>query len=206
MTRIDAAPLPGIGSRTLGPGEASYGVGQGMYSAALWPTLAKALAAAQAGDGKGLLQLSDAYLERTTKGYDPIGESNYAVNCLDRPWPKDPQAYVDLAAQVARTAPRFGPGITLSGMVCASWPDAPVSTPHPVRGTGAPAVIVMGSTRDPATPYAWAQGLAAQLDNAVLFTRQGDGHTTYTNSAKACLRDPVTAYLVDVTVPAPVTC
>ena len=37
-------------------------------------------------------------------------------------------------------------------------------------------------------------------------TRQGDGHTTYRNSAKACLQTPTTDYLVDLTVPQAVTC
>ncbi|KJY36784.1 alpha/beta hydrolase, partial [Streptomyces sp. NRRL S-495] len=61
-------------------------------------------------------------------------------------------------------------------------------------------IVVVGSTGDAATPYANAEKLAAQLGNAVLLTREGEGHTGYGHSA--CIRDAVHSYLVDGTVPA----
>ncbi len=61
--------------------------------------------------------------------------------------------------------------------------------------------MVVGTTRDPATPYTWAQGLAAELENGHLITFDGDGHTAYMRS-NSCVNDAVDAYLVKGVVPA----
>ena len=60
--------------------------------------------------------------------------------------------------------------------------------------------VVRGTTRDPATPYAWAQHLASQLDSGHLLTRVGDGHTAYTRGS-ACIDDAVDAFLIRGTIP-----
>lgn len=200
--QIDKAPIRGDGTRSVGPGEFSLGVGAALYDRANgWPVLAEALRRAESGDGRLILALSDSYLERGPSGYSNQNEANVAVNCIDRPWPRDVAAYQALAAKVTPSAPRFGPAIALSGLSCASWPVPPVSTPSPVRAPGAPPVVVVGTTRDPATPYAWAQALAKELASGVLVTFNGDGHTAYRASAPACLQDPISTYLVTGTPP-----
>ena len=60
--------------------------------------------------------------------------------------------------------------------------------------------MVVGTTRDPATPFHWAKALADQLDSGVLIERNGDGHTAY-NSGNACVDEAIEAYLIDGTVP-----
>ncbi len=205
--RVEVRDLPGDGSRTVGPDEFSLGTGAALYSRASgWPYLAQALADAQHGDGAAMLDLSDSYLERGPTGYTNITEANFAVNCIDRPWPRAEAPYYALAAHVRPKAPRFGPFIALSGLGCAVWPVGPVSRPHRVTAPGSPPVVVIGTTRDPATPYAWAQGLSNQLSRAVLITHVGDGHTVYREGAPACLLKPVNAYLVSLTVPHPARC
>lgn len=200
--QVDQGPIRGDGTRSVGPGEFSLGVGAALYDrAGGWPVLAEALRRATMGDGKLLLALSDSYLERGPDGYGNQNEANLAVNCIDRPWPRETAPYLALAEKVKATAPRFGPAIALSGLSCASWPVPAVSTPAPVRAEGAPPVVVVGTTRDPATPYAWAQALAGQLASGVLVTFDGDGHTAYRESAPPCLRDPVSNYLVTGTPP-----
>ena len=57
------------------------------------------------------------------------------------------------------------------------------------------------TTGDPATPYSWAEALAAQLDSGVLVTREGEGHTAYGRSG-GCIEDLVDAYLLEDEVPA----
>jgi pimeloyl-ACP methyl ester carboxylesterase len=205
--RVDGAPLPADGERRLGPGEFSLGVGAGLYSRSTgWPAIAEGLVAAERGDGGPLLALSDLYLDRTQDGYAGTSEANLAVNCTDRPWPRDSAPYLALAERVRATAPRFGPAIALSGLSCAVWPVDAVREPAPVRADGAPPVVVIGTTRDPATPYAWSQALAGQLDSAVLLSVEGDGHTAYRAGAPQCLLDPVAAYLLTGQPPAPLTC
>ena len=60
--------------------------------------------------------------------------------------------------------------------------------------------MVIGTTRDPATPLQWAEAMAAQLESGVLVTRDGDGHTGY-NSGNACVDEAVESYLVSGVVP-----
>jgi pimeloyl-ACP methyl ester carboxylesterase len=204
--RVESKDLPGDGKRTVGPGEFSYGVGQALYSTSYWGFLGTALADATQGDGNLLLQLSDLYLDRTDHGYANTIDANNAVNCIDKPWPKGIAPYQQLAEKTKAYAPRFGPSIAWSGSTCAQWPVAATGTPHAVTGTGSPPILVIGTTRDPATPYIWAQGLAGQLDNGVLLTHVGDGHTAYRDGAPGCIVNPVDTYLLTGRAPAPSRC
>jgi hypothetical protein len=61
--------------------------------------------------------------------------------------------------------------------------------------------VVIGTTRDPATPLAEAQALASQLASGILITRDGDGHTGY-NSDNDCVDVAVESYLIEGKVPA----
>jgi pimeloyl-ACP methyl ester carboxylesterase len=205
--RVEQEPLTGDAQRSVGPGEFSLGVGAGLYSRANgWPAIAAGLAQAERGDGQTLLALSDSYLDRGPDGYANVVEANLAVNCIDRPWPRDTGSYVRLAERVERDSPRFGPAIALSGLACSDWPVEAVGEPHPIVAEGAPPVVVIGTTRDPATPYAWSVALADQLSSGVLVSYEGDGHTVYRASAPACVRAPVDAYLLTGKAPEPLTC
>ncbi len=205
--KVDRNPLPVGNGRALGAAEFAYGVGEGLYSRSTgWPDIAAGLARAEQGDGSVLMAMSDSYVERDQHGYTNTVEANVAVNCLDRPWPSDPGAYTALAKKIRASAPRFGPGIVLSGMTCAFWPVPAQGRPHRVSGTGAPPVLVIGGTRDPATPYAWAQQLVGELSSGVLLTHQGDGHTVYRSGGPGCITDPVDRYLLTLAAPSALTC
>ncbi len=180
----------------MGPGGFSYGVGQALYSTSLYETLGQGLQQAERGQGATLLALADQYLDRGEDGYRNTIEANFAVNCIDKPWPDDTAPYLRLADEVRKDAPRFGPAIALSGIGCADWPAEAVSEPHKVTGAGSPGIVVIGTTRDPATPYAWSVALADQLDNGVLLSYDGDGHTVYRGGAPRCIREPVDAYFL----------
>jgi pimeloyl-ACP methyl ester carboxylesterase len=203
---VETKELPTGSGRKVGPGEFQLGVGLGLYSKGYWPQLGQVLADAVNGQGAGLLAFSDAYLDRSGSGYENVDEANFAVNCVDRPWPRTQQPYYDLAARVKKDYPRFGPAIALSGIGCATWPVPPIGRPHPVSGAGSPPVVVIGTTRDPATPYEWAVSLAKQLDKGVLITHEGDGHTVYRVGAPNCVLRPVNDYLVSLTAPSASTC
>jgi hypothetical protein len=70
-----------------------------------------------------------------------------------------------------------------------------------IHAKGAAPIVVIGTTRDPATPYQWAVDLAHQLDSGVLVSRDGDGHTAY-DTGNACIDHVVESYLVSGRVPA----
>jgi hypothetical protein len=54
----------------------------------------------------------------------------------------------------------------------------------------------VGTTRDPATPYRWAEALSRQLESATLLTRDGDGHTAFGSSR--CIQAAVESFLVEL--------
>ncbi|WP_143675948.1 alpha/beta hydrolase, partial [Streptomyces milbemycinicus] len=65
---------------------------------------------------------------------------------------------------------------------------------------GAAPIVVVGTTRDPATPYTWARSLASQLTSATLLTYNGDGHTAY-GRGSACIDTAIDTYLLTGTPP-----
>ena len=208
MRRLETHPLPAtsIGSeRLVGPTYAWEAVTGAMYDRSSWPTLAVALAAADHGDGADVLLLSDPLSGRQPDGgYSNLVESNLAVTCLDFPGPRDPAPYEADARAWAKVAPHFGAYVAFSEIGCAFWPVAPIRTPAPVLAPGAPPILIVGSTRDPATPYPWAVALSHQLTSSILLTRKGDGHTGY--AVSACVAAAADSYLLDLTAPRDRTC
>jgi pimeloyl-ACP methyl ester carboxylesterase len=199
LARVRAHPLPTGTARSVGPAELLYGTAAGLYSTTTWPMVESALAQASAGQGGQLLDLFDSYTGRLADGgYDNTIEAETAVNCLDAPVPSVPQLEAD-ARQVRASAPVFGPLDVLSEISCAVWPVAATGRPHAITAAGTPPVVVVGSTGDPVTPYAWAEHLASQLSRGVLLTRVGEGHTGY--AASSCVRAAVDRYLVGLRPP-----
>ena len=205
LARVDQSPLPAPrlpGNRKLGHTLALIGIVQGLYSKSrLWKYLEAGLAQAQNGDGSTLMALSDVYNERQDDGtYEPTAAANAAVNCLDQPYPRDPAAYETEARSIEQTAPTVGRLTEYLSLLCAFWPESAKGTAAPLSAPGAPPILVVGTTHDPATPYVWAQRLARELGSGVLLTRDGDGHTAYA-SGNACIDRAVEKYLVDLVPP-----
>jgi len=96
--------------------------------------------------------------------------------------------------------PTFGRTFAWSLATCSGVEVSTRERDRTLRAAGAPPIVVIGTTRDPATPYQWAVQLAEQLDSGVLVERDGDGHTAY-NSGNECIDTTVEDYLVDGTVP-----
>jgi hypothetical protein len=170
---------------------------QGMYSTSYWGTLANALAEATSGNGVGILAMSDRY---NTAGDPNVDDANLAIDCLDHPVSRDLSSYAALATQDAQAAPVFGPLLAWGEVGCAVWPAQPTRTPGPVAAPGSPPVLVVGTTNDPATRYAWAQTVAQTLAHGVLLTVDGDNHVAYFYSS--CVRSDVQSYLETLAAPA----
>jgi pimeloyl-ACP methyl ester carboxylesterase len=201
LERLIARHPVTVGSRTLGPGEFFEGLAAGLYSPTDWSQLAQAIAAAGQGSGAGMLAFSDSLTERQSNGsYSNLIESNTAINCIDRPSPRSVSAYVKAAKVFAKTSPDFGAAIEYGSLTCAFWKVPAVEHPHPVTAPGSPPILVIGTTRDPATPYVWAQALAKQLSQGVLLTYQGDGHTAYLRG-DSCVDAVVHSYIESLQTP-----
>lgn len=199
---LDAAPIPGDATRKLTSAQAMTGIAVAMYDQTWWPDLRAALTKAYAGDGSALLAMADVYNNRVSGHYQGNeAEANFAVNCVDHPHEADSVQSVEQSlAEYEQAAPFFGEMVAWSGLPCAYWPAAPDTTPHKIAAPGAKPILVVGTTRDPATPYTWAQSLAAQLDTGRLLTMNGDGHTAYLRGS-TCIDGAVDAYLLQDTLP-----
>jgi pimeloyl-ACP methyl ester carboxylesterase len=203
LAQLDAEPLEGEDDRELTEGLAFYGVAVTLYDKTTWPVLTQALTAAFDGDGSVLMALSDAYFGRLEDGsyQSNLGQVINAINCLDSPGGGD---VADVEAQTPRfvdASPVFGRALAWGALGCTDWPIESANPLPDITGEGAPPIVVIGTTNDPATPYESAEALAQQLSSAVLLTREGDGHTAYL-SGNECITKAVDLYLVDGTVPA----
>ncbi len=201
LDQVDAEPLSTSTSRPLRVGNAFYGIVLPLYVRDYWFLLSSALGAAFDGDGSALLQLSDLYNSRGPTGYnDNSREAFVAISCLDDPSSIRPGQVPAATPAFEKASPTFGDVFAWGLVGCRGTEVESTEAPLDVDGSGAAPIVVIGTTRDPATPYAWAESLAAQLDSGVLVSRDGDGHTGY-NKGNDCVDDAVHAYLLDGTVP-----
>jgi pimeloyl-ACP methyl ester carboxylesterase len=200
--RLDAHPLPGEGPRRLTEALGTTGVLAAMYDQTAWPTLREALTSANKGNGAELLKLSDSYYERDDSGkYSNLMYANAAVNCLDLPPALKTPADVERAVPAFdKASPHFGTTLAWSSLVCAYWPVHNTGHAAEITAPGAAPILVVGTIRDPATPYAWAVSLAKQLSSGHLLTYDGDGHTAYARGSD-CIDTAVNAYLLQDKVP-----
>lgn len=203
QTSIEALPMPAKGTnRFVGPGEFSYAVSAPLYRPSSWKKLAEALAQAANGDAAGLLSLSDGYFDRKTDGtYGDSLEVYYGVLSVDAPFPKDVLVYDTLTKKLEMETPRLGAYFPFTAYASGQWPVSSWREPGPISASGSAPILVVGSTNDPATPYAWGVSLAKQLSSGVLLTRNGHGHVSFLRN-NTCIDSAVTDYLVNLTVPA----
>jgi pimeloyl-ACP methyl ester carboxylesterase len=206
-------PLVTKPARTSDPRGLSYqdaitGTVNALYSQRYWKYLTSGLLGLQRGTDPGdLLLLADDYQGRDDNGhYTNQQDAFTAIHCVDAPYPKDTAAWVDADRRARQVAPFLSYG-DFTGFaprdVCAMWPVAPSSSPHPASSPGAGKVVVVSTTGDPATPYQAGVDLARQM-SASLITFEGTQHTVVFNG-DACVDTAVVNFLIDSVLPAPGT-
>ncbi len=200
LERIGEKPLPTDDGRKLEGGDAFYGLVQPLYAEWYWPELTAALRDAFKGNGTDLLALSDEYNGRTESGYeDNSSEAIGVINCLDDPWSISAEEVPDYLDRFKKVAPTFGETFAWGLTACSGF-GFDEGKDIPVKAEGAAPILVIGTTRDPATPMVWAEALADQLDSGVLIRRDGDGHGGY-GVGNSCVDKAVDNYLIDGKVP-----
>ena len=198
-----STPLPTSDpKRPLTEGLAVLGIIEPLYSKESWSSLTTALTSAiRDRQGSALLALADLYSGRTAKGYsDNSMNVLYNVTCLDDGESTSAAKVASHFADFEKASPTFGKMFAVSLASCSAWPIKSAKRPHAVKAAGAAPILVVGTTRDPATPLAWAEGLAKELASGVLVVRDGDGHTGY-NQGNVCTDRAVENYLVSNKVP-----
>jgi len=201
IVRANSVPLANRATGQVADGALLLnGVAAALYSKSAWPDLKTGLSRAFDGDGTVLVQLANLLLERNADGtYSNLVDADTAISCVDRPWPRSLAAWQAQASAAGRAAPLFGPPIVWGNLPCAYWPVPSAPLPR-ITAAGAAPILVVGTTRDPATPYRWARALAADLSSGVLLGWNGDGHTAY-GEGSACVDRIVNAYLISLAVP-----
>ncbi|NNM47068.1 alpha/beta hydrolase [Knoellia koreensis] len=202
---LDAKPVPVSGDarvKELTEAWASTGVAQAMYDQGQWSTLTDAIAKVKQGDGTDLMGLADAYASRDPDGKytSNLLEAFFAISCLDNPDSPDASTYEERAKAFAQKAPTWGAFMAWGGAVCAQWPVKSDVKPHKVSAPGSGPIVVIGTTRDPATPYENSVRLADQLSNGRLISFDGDGHTAYGRS-NSCVDNAVNDYYTEGKAP-----
>jgi pimeloyl-ACP methyl ester carboxylesterase len=200
LDRLDQQPLTVADGRTLSQQQGVEAVFYAMYGGTnSWPGFQDALTAAIFdGDGAGMLQLADAADRRNRDGtYGQLMYAFPAIRCLDSQ-DDSVRAAAKRLAEDTREAPILG---RLNGpdLVCPLWPVKSAPDQPEVDGAGAPPILVIGTTGDPATPYEYAKSMADELSPAVLLTFDGEGHLAYGQSR--CIKTLVDSYLVRNQVP-----
>jgi pimeloyl-ACP methyl ester carboxylesterase len=197
MDRIRQEPLKASQNRIVGVDTFVSGVMSRLTARSKWVSLGDALAAAERGDGSPLATLASNY---QNAGATNAADARQSILCLDHPAPREISAYPPLAEASKAQAPVFGPVFTWAALSCGMWSVPATLEPKPTKAAGAPPIVVVGTTGDPATPQAWAEALAGQLERGVLVLRRGAEHVAYYYSA--CVRRLADAYLVDGRPPA----
>lgn len=200
LASVDRDPLPGPDGRMLGADTLVTAIVAALYSEGSWSFLSTALSDVLQGDATNAFALADFYYNREGGQYlDNSTEAFTSYNCMDYPATETDADRAASDALIAAEAPTIAP--YWSGVdICEIWPYPPTGVREPITAAGAAPIVVIGTTGDPATPYAWSVALADQLESGVLITRVGEGHTGY-NKGNTCVDDAVEAYFLSGTVP-----
>lgn len=202
VARADAQPLPaGEDGAPVDGDDILLAAQDSMYYAGFWPDLARALAAADGGDGAPIRRLVDVSLLGSTP-HTPLGDQNLAIAAIDTRLPRTTAPYIATASLAWASSDHFWWVSGYEGVVGAVYPTSGRDVfPGPFRASGgAPPVLVVANRYDPATPYRTGARLAGALGDARLLTVRGDGHTMY-RAGSSCTDTAVETYLLTLTAP-----
>ena len=199
ITSANSTPLAtGDPKRTVTGADIVTALSEYLYTTEQnWPPLTKALdQAINHRDGSAFA----ASEEQDSSSKDDGGGAFQAITCLDYPVEGDTTTWAAQYEQAKREAPIFADSAVGMDLVCSVWGHNGTRKPAQIHARGAAPILVVGTTGDPATPYAWSKSLAEQLDSGQLLTWEGNGHTAYGGDA-SCVNDAVDAYLISGTMP-----
>ncbi|GIJ80337.1 alpha/beta hydrolase fold [Micromonospora phaseoli] len=200
IDKANASPVRSADGREATAGWVFYAIVSSLYSEPGWQQLAQAIDRLNEGNPDSVFRLADNYTGRDENGrYTNLFDANLAVNCADEDERPDLARIRQLQSQWRGQYPLFGAPLAAGLVSCTQWPGG--SDPYPTgRADGAPPILVVGTTGDPATPYEQTPALAEMLGVGQVLTWEGEGHTAYPQTA--CITEAVDAYLIDLTVPA----
>jgi len=90
--------------------------------------------------------------------------------------------------------------LAYAGLACRYLPNLNSVEKAEVKKLETSPILIIGTTRDPATPYKWAKSLAKIFAGSVLLTLDGDGHTGH-GRGSTCIDSVVDRYLLTGSTP-----
>jgi pimeloyl-ACP methyl ester carboxylesterase len=203
MNNLDDRPIELEDGRSLNSSLAWTGVVMTLYYRDYWDYAVQGLAGASEGDGYLLSLLADAYMDRAEDGTykSNLMEAFPAISCIDSPTTPSIARYKAIYEKFVSHAPDFAARHASSGLLCGVWPYTSADPlPALINGAGAAPILVVGTTGDPAAPYAWSERMADLLESGHLLTFVGEGHTGV-GGKSACIDDAAITFLVSGTLP-----
>ena len=148
-----------------------------------WPQLRKAIEEAQQGYGDTFIKLADIYSDRQSNGkyLSNQTDSGAVIDCLDWRNTRTEEQLLQDAQLYKAKAPVLGPYLAYTGLTCQFFPepkkDSLTRSTNMIKEISTTPILIIGTLRDPATPYEWAVGLSNIFKSSILITLDADGHT-----------------------------
>jgi len=208
LDTVDAQKLVNFDGRVLDSATLATAIIENLYSESYWADLTQMFTELKQGDPTLTFTSADYYNQRGQNGtYDSNSNDVYiAATCADGDFRTDDASTLDRIAEIDAFAPILGKYATYDDFAvldtaCTHWPyPRGADLPRTFEAKGAGPILVIGTSNDPATPYASSVSLAKQLSSGVLISYEGEGHTVY-NQGVSCIDDVVDAYFTQGTVP-----
>ncbi|MBI3429261.1 MAG: alpha/beta fold hydrolase [Actinobacteria bacterium] len=194
------SPLKSSSGRAVTESLIVLGTASALYDPSSgWPRLRAGLREARTGNGTTLLALADDYSRRRSDGTYSTNETDaaFVIDCLDWRGARSTASIKVRAPEFVEKAPVFGPYLAYSGLSCQFLP---ATSPDAIREIVTTPIIIIGTTRDPATPYIWAQDLHNIFQNSRLISFEADGHTGY-GQGSTCVDSAVDNYFLTGILP-----
>ena len=203
LTHTAITPLESKSGREVTEGLVLLGIASALYdSGSGWPVLRDAFKEATLGSGTSFLTLADQYAGRQENGKYLSNENDalQVISCLDQNELETVSTFKKGVAEFAKRAPIFGPYLAYAGLACRYFPNLSSVEQIEVKSLKTKPILIVGTTRDPATPYKWAQSLAKIFEGSILITLDGDGHAGH-GRGSTCVDSAVDRYLLTGAMP-----
>jgi pimeloyl-ACP methyl ester carboxylesterase len=198
LAKTAITPLKSKSGREVTESLVLVGIASALYdSESGWPTLRDAFKEATLGSGESFLTLADQYSGRQEDGSYLSNENDalQVIDCLDQKEIETISAFKKGVAEFAEKAPIFGSYLAYAGLACRYLPNLDSVEQIEIKKLRTKPVLIIGTTRDPATPYKWALALTKIFSGSVLVTLDGDGHTGH-GRGSTCVDSAVDRYLL----------
>ena len=161
LDQVDAQPLPdGVGARADHRQRLLRHRLPALHHATSGSCSARRSRQGFDGDGAALLRLADLYAApavRAAATANNLIEALSTINCLDDPGAITPAQVPAAVDDFEQASPTFGDAFAWGLLGCSGFDARASEKPPTVRAEGAAPIVVIGTTRDPATPLAWCR-------------------------------------------------